>query len=138
MVTDVLRHGYQHRWYWDNARSVFSDVIWYKAPAGAKDFPGFSRFGSETLDTVHWYQEGAGEDYATKSSYYNSKIPGPFTGQKFCGPIEWYADGCPTDAPLIARNSSGLPSCCFGRGAYSGAYSDAWDVFRGLKQLPVR
>jgi hypothetical protein len=130
MVVDVLRHGYKHKMYWDAAKTMSSDVIWYKAPDGAKAFPGISTFGSEIYDGVHWWNPGAGEDDASKSSWYNSAIPGPFKGQHFCGDPEWWQDGCPTDAPLIPVNSAGLPACCFGRGAYSSAFSKAWDVFK--------
>lgn len=120
--------------YFDNAKTLASDVIWYKAPDGAKPLPFPSLFGSETSDTYHWWCPGAGEDDSSRSSYYNGKIPGPFKGRSYCGPQQWWTNGCPSDAPRLSRNAAGLPSCCFGRGAYSTAFSDAWDVFRGVKK----
>lgn len=130
MVCDLLRVPKKHRMYFDNAKTVFSDVVWYPSPPGAETFPFPILFTSETWDDVHWFCPGAGEDDRTPSSWYNGKMPGPFKGTHFCGKPEWWQNGCPSDAPLIPNNAAGLPVCCFAEGAYSTAYEEAWDVFR--------
>lgn len=117
--------------YWDNERTKSSLVKYYWAPEGAEFFPHPIIYTSETWDTCHWYAEGAGEDRMAGYSYYNGAIPGPFKGKHSCGPKEWWMNGCPSDAPPLPRNSQGLPACCFDRGAYSSAYSTAWDALRG-------
>lgn len=117
--------------YWDNARTRFSDAIWYFVPDDRPFFSGEHRFSLEIWDPVHWYCDGAGEDYLTQPTYYNGAAPGPFLGKGcVCGNRDWFLDGCPSDAPALARRPDGLPACCFGRGAYSEAYSDAFDTFR--------
>lgn len=120
------------KWMWfDNAKTIGGWVQWYWAPKGSKPLPFPTRFTSETWDTVHWQCEGAGEDDLTAPIWYSGASPGPFKGRSWCGPAEWFISGCPSDAPPLPKNAQGLPRCCFGRGAYSDAFSDAWDSIRG-------
>lgn len=128
---DVMRSCSVQRVYWDNARTKSSLIRWYFVPDDTPFLPGWNRFCSEIWDPVHWYCEGAGLDYLDKPVYRNGKPLGPFTAKKPCGKLEWFDKGCPSDAPPIPRRPDGLPACCFGRGAYSPAYSDDFDTFSG-------
>lgn len=122
----------KRKWMWfDEAKTLGGYVNWYWAPKGSKPLPFPTRFTSETWDTVHWWNPGAGEDDMSLSTYSKGALPGPFKGLSFCGRPEWFQDGCPSDAPPLPKNADGLPACCFGRGAYSSAFSDAWDTIRG-------
>lgn len=128
---DVRRSCCIHRCYWDDAQTLASDIIWYFVPDDRPFFPGEQIFTSEIWDPVHWFTPGAGEDPLSPPRYYNGAAPGPFKGNgHVCGNRDWFGTGCPSDAPPIPRRADGLPACCFGRGAYSTAYSDAFDTFR--------
>jgi len=117
---------------WDKNQTRKSQVTWYWCPKGAKPFPHVHRFTAEIYDPVHWFNDGAGEySNGDPPAWSNGKIPGPFKGQSFCGDAEWFRDGAPATAFPLDRNAAGLPTCCFGRGAYADAYSPAWDTFRG-------
>ena len=134
MMMDLLRVCHQQTVYWDQARTKKSTIIWYWCEPDAKIFPGPNLFTSETWDTVHWYGGPIGEDWASERAYYKGNAPGPFTGQgAFCGQLDWFANGCPSDAPPIPRTDGGLARCCFPgglRGAYYLSYSSAWDRLR--------
>ena len=110
---DLLRTCYRHRVYWDDAKTRSSQIIWYRAADDALWFPHPHVFSSERYDTVHWWNDGAGEDELTGPTYSKGAPPGPFLGQSFCGPAEWYL-GAPSNAPPLARDLFGLPACCFG------------------------
>lgn len=118
--------------YFDNARTVAGEVDWFFSPPGAEFFPFPIIYTSETWDPVHWFCEGAGEDYATGSSYLPGTMPFPFKGKSFCGPEDWWRNGCPSNAPPVTRLLNGLPTCCLGNvhGAYSIAHSPSWDELR--------
>jgi hypothetical protein len=130
---DVIRSARQQLVYWDAAKTLSSMVKWYFVPDDRPFFHGENRFTCEIWDPVHWYAGGAGFDELSPPLPYNGKAPGPYPGLpgKFCGKKSWFADGCPSDAPPLPRRPDGLPACCFGRGAYSSAFSDAWDTFSG-------
>jgi hypothetical protein len=113
-MMDLLRACKVHTVYWDAARTLKSELVWYWCEPGAKPFPGPQRFSSETWDYTHWAAGGAGEDDETGSTYYSGKPPGTPASKTFCGPAEWFADGCPSDAPPLERNAANLPVCCFG------------------------
>lgn len=117
--------------FFDKNQTLSAMVKWYWAPEGSKPLPFPHKFTSETWDTVHWFTDGIGEDPLSEPLYYSGASPGPFKGKSFCGPEEWWRNGCPSDAPPLPKNADGLPACCFGRGAYSSAFSDAWDTIRG-------
>lgn len=117
---------------WDEGQTRQSKVTWYFAPKGAKVFPFAHRFSSEIYDPVHWFNNGAGEvAEAGRQPWSNGKLPGPFKGHTYCGDASWFLNGAPRTAFPLDRNAAGLPTCCFGRGAYADAYSPAWDTFRG-------
>lgn len=114
--------------WWDAEQTIGSWVRWYKTPPGTPWLPFPHRFSSETWDQVHWYNGGAGEDDATNSIYDKGALPSPPPlALQPCGPADWWLNGCPSDAPPASG------SCCTPaglRGAYSRAYSMAWDRLR--------
>lgn len=121
--------------YWDAAKTKSSTIIWYPVPDGTPFLPFRNRFTAEIWDPIHWYDDGAGEDDATGRTYYNGAALGPFKGGgHFCGEPPWFEHGSPSDAPPLPRTPDGLPACCFGRGAYSSAFSIGFDVLRALKE----
>jgi hypothetical protein len=120
--------------WFDNEKTRGAWVTWYWAPEGSKPLSFPTLYTSETWDGVHWFCPGAGEDDQSNPVFYNGTAPGPFKGKSFCGKQEWFENGCPSDAPPLPQNAQGLPKCCFGRGAYSDAYSGGWDVFRGVRK----
>jgi hypothetical protein len=132
MVTDILRHG-KRKWVWyDAERTLGGYIRWFKAPPGAKVLPVPHNFGSETWDPVHWFNPGIGEDDNSGYTWDNGALLHPYKGLRFCGKPEWWLNGCPSNTPPLTYNSTGMPTCCGRRGAYDDAYSESWDVFRGL------
>lgn len=115
---DLLRTCYTHKVFWDDAKTLSSTIIWYRCSDNAAWFPFPHVFSSERYDTVHWFNDGAGEDELTGPSYYNGVPPARFTGQAFCGDPDWYL-GAPSDAPGLDLDENGWPICCNVEG---GAY----------------
>lgn len=109
---DVLRVCKTHKVFWDAARTRSSTIIWYRVPDTTPFFPGPHCFSSETYDTCHWFNPGAGEDYETGPTWYDGSPPASFSATSFCGEPEWFADGAPSNAPPLPRDAAGLPACC--------------------------
>lgn len=109
-------------------------ISYYFVPDTSPFLPFENRFTSEIWDDVHWWGEGAGEAWDRAQPWYSGRLPGPFVGGgRFCGRADWFADGCPSDAPPVPRTPGGLAACCFAgplTGAYDLEYSKAFDRLR--------
>lgn len=117
--------------WFDAAKTRGNYVLWYFAPPGSKPLPFTSRFSSETWDTVHWWNDGAGEDDATNPTFYNGKAPFPFKGQGWCGDPDWFANGQPSDATPLARSTVppvGAPICCFAGAEFNNDYNQSYFI----------
>lgn len=109
---DVLRVCKTHRVYWDNAKTRSSLIVWYRVSDETPFFPGPHVFSSETYDTCHWWNPGAGEDDQSPPAWYDGADPVGFTPTVPCGSLDWFANGAPSDAPAIPRDVDGFPACC--------------------------
>jgi hypothetical protein len=99
--------------WFDDDQTVGNWVLWYRAAPGAEKLPGPCRFTSEAYDNVHWSNPGAGEDSSIPPTYYKGQNPYGLTGKTGpCGPLDWFAEGAPSDAPALPRNAQGVPTCC--------------------------
>jgi hypothetical protein len=108
---DLLRTCYTHKVFWDNSKTRSSKIIWYRASDNADFFPYPHVFSSERYDTIHWFNDGAGEDELSGPTYYKGMPPARFTGQNFCGDPSWFL-GAPSDAPPLELDENGWPVCC--------------------------
>lgn len=109
-----MRSGYTVVMNFDNAGLVKAKVRWYACEDGAEDFPTPHLFCS--IRTWNWHGlmlAGPGEDLPGGVNWNSSAPPGFFPGTgPFCGPYQWFKDGCPSDAPPLVIGDDGTPLCC--------------------------
>lgn len=77
-------------------------------------FPGFHLFGNGRDFLNHSCDElGPGETPTAVRTYSKGAIPAfrPGTGG-FCGPLEWWTNGVPSDAPRLVYPTNLTPACC--------------------------
>jgi hypothetical protein len=114
MIMDCVRSCYTVNMQFDAAGEIVVPVTWYFTSPGALTFPGPHRFGSSHTWAPHSLPSiGLGERWDSKPSYANGAQPfyAPGSGS-FCGPLDWFAEGCPSDAPPVQYSSAGVPVCC--------------------------
>jgi len=98
----------------DQAGEIIVPVTWYFAAPGAKQLPAQHPFGSQhTWALGRLPTLGLGERWDSLTPYYNGAQPfyAPGSGS-FCGPLDWFENGCPSDAPPINYSDAGVPVCC--------------------------
>lgn len=98
--------------FFDAAQTIRAKVRYYFALPTAKPLPFPSRFVSQHWDTVHWKTVGPGEDVSVNTSYDKGKPPAKLTGDHWCGPVDWWRNGAPSNAPPLVRNIFGVAECC--------------------------
>jgi hypothetical protein len=117
--------------WWDAAQTIGSFVRWYFVD-GAPFLPFPHGFTSENWDPVHWGNPDFGEAWDRLQPYDKGAPPSPAPfGVKYCGPVEWWQEGAPSDAaPLVW--SGGIPVCCSTGlvGPYDASFSYAYDRVR--------
>lgn len=111
---DYMRSGYTVDMQFDAAGAYIVPVQWYAAADGAKTFRtphlyvSTRTWGDHKLPTL-----GIGERWDSVPMWSSSAPPGYFPGNgDFCGPYEWFRDGCPSDAPPLVIGAAGTPPCC--------------------------
>lgn len=94
-------------------------VRWYRAPPGAKVFPGRHMFGLGywDMDRLEWPGLGQIEPPALK--YDTGWTPPTAHGLHVCGRPQDYLDGLDITAagPPVRYDRWGIPTCCPGAGA---------------------
>lgn len=95
MVCDLIRTCYSRPCKFFNNSDVEIPIRWYRAPAGAKVFPGPQKFNSLHWYAFPWHAEGTGEVYGGSVTYDNGSTPAGVTGQGFFGPAEYFRNGAP-------------------------------------------
>lgn len=122
---DLLRSCYEVDMQFDTAGQIIRRVRWYWADAGAEFFPVRHQFGSQNYSQTGVVLTGLGERWDSERLGRNGSIEGIRQGVgSFCGPLSWYQEGCPSDAPSLELGPLGVPLCCNPRqGAYAGATS---------------
>jgi len=128
MCVDYIRSAYTAYMALDAEATVLQKVRWFFCDSSAKFMSGDSVFRSSNYFDLKFNPPGPGEQLTPKA-WSNGKKPGRYTGQKRCGQASWWLDGVPLGQigpqPTTPRGES---RCCGPfRGAYSKAYSDAWD-----------
>ncbi len=110
---DYLRTAYIVNMQFDEAGEIVVPIKWYFTSPTANTFPGSHAFISSRTWTAHQQPTvGIGERWDSTPSYYNGALPGKFPGTgNICGPIDWFQNGCPSDAPPVTI-VNGVPACC--------------------------
>jgi hypothetical protein len=113
MIMDFMRSSYSTSMQFDDDGHIVVPITWYEALPGAKVFPGEHRYGSDVWQPNGLVGLGPGEYWQAPKVWNNGAAPGLFRGTGSpCGPIEWFRDGCPSDAPPLQLDSRGFPVCC--------------------------
>ena len=86
-------------------------IKWYRAPKGARVFPGPHRHGS-----LNWEDDkensGLGEQSVAPRPYFNGKAPARYRGDRPCGP-RYLLTGEKGPKPVTPLNlANGNPTCC--------------------------
>lgn len=94
MVMDVVRTAYERDCKFFRANDTVIPVRWYRAPETAKFFPVAHKINSLAWYSSPWDAEGVGEVYAAISKWKSGFTPPTALGQDFCGPLEYFRQGC--------------------------------------------
>lgn len=98
---------------WDQAGVLVTPVRWYFVPPGTPPLPFPHLYGSSNWDTDGVIDLGPGERWDSLRPYSKGAPPGPqLTTGEFCGSLDWWQNGVPSDAPLLPTNLLGQPDCC--------------------------
>jgi len=97
-------------------------VQWFFTEPGAKVFPGHHVFASGNWASSRDGWNGPGEVLGAARPWRNGSNLGNMNGKKHCGPIEWFQEGAPANAPNLALLADGFPECC--TGSFSGLSLD--------------
>jgi hypothetical protein len=91
-------------------------IKWYRAPPGAKVFPGYSRFGIGYWANQDYDWFGPGQQLPKPLEYDKGICPPNVTGQSFCGSLQDFAEGGLYDPtlPPVVYDQYGIPTCCPG------------------------
>lgn len=109
---DVIRHAYVSTMQFDAAGLITAKVRWYFAPPGALDFPSGHLFGSRVFRSDPKPVGGIGETADEVTTWDAGEAPTGVTGTgPFCGPLDWYVNGCPSNAPPLVISGT-IPDCC--------------------------
>jgi hypothetical protein len=129
---DLLRACYTTEMQFDNAGQIKKRVRWFFAAPGAKIFPVPSLFCSSNYSLDRELPIGPGEVWSSTRPFSNGATPPGLTGQgSYCGPLDWFVNGTPSDAaPLNLVN--GVPRCCV-----TGAQTGSIGIKVGLSQANV-
>jgi hypothetical protein len=113
MAVDLGRKTFNHAMQFDVAGEIIVPVRWYYCQDGAAWFPQPTLFTSPAFwgDGVELL--GPGPYWGAKPVYNNGAAPfyAPGTGS-FCGPLDWWRNGTPSNAPPIEYSAAGVPVCC--------------------------
>lgn len=97
----------------DEAGLLKADVMWYRADDGALPIEGGTLFNSSNWDSIPRSRPGLGEQWDSDFRWYNGDNPFGFGGLKRpCGPLRWWHEGCPSNAPRLLVDGGGAPLCC--------------------------
>jgi hypothetical protein len=111
---DYMRSGYTVNMQFDAAGEIIVPVTWYACEEGALDFPTPHLYVSTRTWAKHKLPTlGIGERWDSKPVHNDSAPPGFFPGTGgYCGPDDWWQNGCPSDAPPLVIGPNGIPPCC--------------------------
>ncbi len=101
------------RFFFDNGTEA--TINWYRAPVGAKVFPGVHKWNHLAWYARPWEATGVGEVYGSKEKYSKGFTPPTATGQAFFGSLEDMQNGASFN-PLsfTPRDTWGLALACHG------------------------
>jgi hypothetical protein len=115
----------------DQAGLITAQVQWYWCQPEAKYFHLPNSFCSGSWDKISYSHVGIGET-ADPTTWRDGSFPIPVTGtDKVCGDPTWFTEGCPSDAPPLPRNTSGLSTCCGPGGLVLGGHSVITSAYQG-------
>lgn len=113
MVMDVLRTSYKKSANYFLDSNIDATIVWYKAPLGAKIFPGPHKWGSLFWYKFPWEASGVGENYDSGYTYSKGATPPTAFGRHYFGPLEYFREGCPYDPTNVTvRDAYGLAVAC--------------------------
>lgn len=116
----MMRSCYATTMQFDDTGDLTAEIQWYFANDGAVSFPAFAQFGSKNWLRTGFDYVGPGEVWNATRSYSKgaAKFFAPGNGS-FCGQLDWWENGCPSDAPPISYSSQQIPVCCPQQGCCS-------------------
>lgn len=90
-------------------------VRWYLVPEDTPVFPGYHSFASRVWDNGDGFSGNNPVGEPPDSTFKANQTGPPFLAarpQKFCGNLQWFAEGPPSNAPALVLGADGFPVCC--------------------------
>lgn len=107
-----MRSCYEATMQFDKKGEIKVPIVWYFCGDGAELFPGPHSFGSSNWENPPRSGLGIGEQWDSSFAWRDGSQPFPAPGNgSFCGPLDWYENGCPSDAPPVEYVGD-IPECC--------------------------
>jgi hypothetical protein len=134
-VVDIGRTCFTQLMQFDEAGSIIVPVRFYFAVPGAKIFPGPHLFASDYWESHVDCGVGPGLYWNSTRVYDKGKPPPGITGQgPPCGPLSWWTDGVPSNAPPLQLDAQGRPLCCHPQNQFTQSLAGAAGLRRFLCQ----
>jgi len=114
---DYLRTAYKTTFRWNQTDPHTSTVRWYRAPTGARIFPGQHRFGSANYSRQVIPESPFGEQKTAARTWDRGNTTPGIHGTNFCGDPSLYILGAPVLGSPIDSRADGQPACCDGPSA---------------------
>jgi hypothetical protein len=109
---DFLRSAYSTKVHFKLGDPRESTITWYKAPAGAEDFPEHHYFGSLNYSDRVGGTNPVGEIPGQPRPWSNGARPAGILGTNFCGAAADYRGITAFRTTPMPLNSFGQPTCC--------------------------
>lgn len=107
-----MRSAYVTDMQFDQAGVIVRPIRWYVAPPKARIFRVAPAFHSSNYGDQGGGDLGVGEVWYASKTWSNGATPKWATGEGvFCGPLAWWQNGCPSDAPPLQFIGDN-PVCC--------------------------
>lgn len=111
---DMLRSCYEVDMQFDQDAQIIRRVRWYFVPEDTPSFPAPQKFGSQNWQWRGFEPLGIGERWDSDRPWRDGSIPWPIKPPRLCEhvPVEWFDEGCPSNAPPLQLTPLGQATCC--------------------------